>query len=74
VSIACGGKLRAIFATDGSVFRIVGDTHCYIAYYPTWNGGDGARKAYVGFPGAGSTQFNIINEAAGHIRIWSRRQ
>jgi hypothetical protein len=50
VAIACGGKLRGVFATNGNVFRIAGDTHCYMSFYPTWNGGDDGRKAYLGFP------------------------
>jgi hypothetical protein len=67
VAIACGGKLRGVFATNGNVFRIAGDTHCYMSFYPTWNGGDDGRKAYLGFPNSGSTDFSMFNEAGGHI-------
>ena len=47
----------------GETLRIEGDTHCYMTFFP--NGTVAGRKAYIGFPGAGSTQLDINNEGNG---------
>ena len=48
--------------SNGSIFALEGNNggHCYIEFYP--QGYSNNRKAYFGYPGDGSSEFNFINE------------
>jgi hypothetical protein len=60
------GELHA--AANGPVLSLEGNDHAYIEYYP--GGTRAGRKAFVGFPGAGSRDFVIENQnedVLGHV-------
>ncbi len=46
---------------DGGVINVEGLTHAFIQFYPL--GFASGRKAYIGTPNSGSTDFNVQNEA-----------
>lgn len=59
-----GGILKG----EGSIFKLEGATHVYQSFYP--RGLSNGRKAYMGFPDADATDFNINNEDAGNLRLY----
>ncbi|HEY5914994.1 MAG TPA: tail fiber domain-containing protein [Verrucomicrobiae bacterium] len=52
---------------NGPVLDLEGADHAYIEFYPRGTGA--GRKAYLGFPGAGSHDIVIANEDGGAVRV-----
>ena len=63
VGIGTATPIRPLhIKSNGSIFALEGNNggHCYIEFYP--QGYSNNRKAYFGYPGDGSSEFNFINE------------
>lgn len=55
--------VRLHIRSEGPVLNVEGASHAYVQYFPY--GAVSGRKAFMGFPGAGGTEFTISNEIAG---------
>lgn len=64
-----GAKAVDVFqvAGNGGALDLIGSDQFYIEFYP--RGTSAGRKAYIGFPSAGSTVLTIAQEDAGNVNI-----
>ena len=68
-SININGAFNITNSGASSIRLNGGNGGNYIAYHPQIDGGNGSRKAYVGFPGLGNTDFVIASEYGASSKI-----